>query len=184
MTVPVLLGIVLLVVLVKARQAPEQAAPLERSRAVRVIPVPQVDLVPRVRGYGTVAPGRVWEAVAQVSGKIVETNQKLDEGRFLHAGTTLLHIDPADYALEITQIEGDIAATHAQLAEIEVREQNTRNALAIEKESLQLSNKELRRKRDLVRKGTLPQSDADKEQRNVLAQRQSVTGQENTLKLG
>ncbi len=183
MAVPILVGIVILVVLVKAKQAPEQAAPLERSRAVRVIPVPQVDLVPRVRGYGTVTPGRVWEAVAQVSGKIVETHPKLDEGQFLHAGSTLLRIDPADYKLEITQIQGDIAATHAQLAELDVREQNTRNALAIEKESLQLSERELRRKRDLVKKGTLPQSDADKEQRTVLAQRQSVTGQENTLRL-
>ncbi len=183
MAVPVLVGIVILIVLVKTRQAPEQAAPLERSRAVRVIPVPQVDLVPRVRGYGTVAPGRVWEAVAQVSGKIVETHPKLDEGQFLQAGAALLRIDPADYELEIAQIRGDVAATYAQLAELEVREQNTRHALAIEKESLQLSEKELRRKRDLVKKGTLPQSDADKEQRTVLAQRQSVTGQENTLRL-
>ena len=181
--VPILVGIVILIVLVRARQGPEQAAPEERSRAVRVIPVPQVDLVPHVRGYGTVAPGRVWEAVAQVSGKIVQTHPKLDEGQFLPAAATLLRIDPADYELEIAQIQGDIAATQAQLAELDVREQNTRHALAIEKESLLLSEKELQRKRKLVTKGTLPQSDADKERRTVLAQRQSVTGQENTLRL-
>ncbi len=180
---PVLIGIAILVVLVKTRQAPEQAPPVERSAAVRVVRVPSVNLIPRVLGYGTVAPGKVWEAVAQVSGKIIETNPRLDEGQFLQAGTVLLRIDPTDYRLQVAQIEGDIAATHAQLAELDVRQENTRTALAIEKQSLELSEKELRRKRSLVRKGTVPQSEVDKEERNVLSQRQSVTGQENALKL-
>ena len=156
---------------------------MERSRAARVITVPSVNLIPKVLGYGTVAPGKVWEAVAQVSGKIIETHPKLDEGQFLQAGAVLLRIDPADYELEVAQIEGDIAATRAQLAELEIREQNTRTALAIEKQSLGLSEKELRRKRSLVKKGTVPQSEVDKEERSVLSQRQSVTSQENALKL-
>ena len=53
----------LLVVLIKTSEGPEQAPPIERTTAVRVIQVPEVKLVPRVLAYGEVTPGRVWEAV-------------------------------------------------------------------------------------------------------------------------
>ena len=183
MSIPVLLGLAVFVLLVKTREPPQQAAPQERAHPVRVIPVPSVNLIPRVRAYGTVAPGRVWEAVTQVSGKVVEMHSRLEEGEFLGEGMELLRIDPMDYALAITQIESDIQATRAQLAENQVKEKNTRDALVIEKESLRLSRKELERKRRLVTQGTIPRSEVDKEERTVLAQKQSVTSQENALNL-
>ena len=181
--IPVALGIAALVALLQSRRAPEQVPVQEPSRSVRVISVPSVDLVPKVVGYGTVAPGTVWEAVAQVSGKIIAIHPKLDAGQFLPEGATLLRIDPADFELEIAQIEADIAATRAQLVELDVREENTRTALAIERESLAIGQKELDRKRGLVQRGTVTRSEAEREERTVLAQRQSVTSQENLLRL-
>jgi multidrug efflux system membrane fusion protein len=183
MSIPVLLGLAVFVLLLKTREPPQQAAPQERARPVRVIKVPRVNLIPRVRAYGTVAPGKVWEAVTQVSGKVVEMHPRLEVGEFLGQGAELLRIEPKDYELAITQIESDIQATSAQLAENRIKEKNIREALVIEKESLRLSRKELERKRRLVTQGTIPQSEVDKEERTVLAQKQSVTSQVNALNL-
>ncbi len=181
--IPIVLGIIVVLTLIKMREPPQQFTPEERHWTVRIIEVPRVKLVPRVLAYGAVAPKRVWEAVAQVSGKIVETHLRLHEGEFLGEGMVLLRIDPTDYELAITQIESEILATKAQLAENQVKEKNTRNALVIEKDSLRLSQKELARKRKLVSQGTIPESEVDKEARTVLTQKQSVTSLENSLNL-
>ncbi len=181
--VPILAAVAILVLLVKLREPPEQVALEERVEAVRVITVPRVQLVPRMVAYGTVSPGRVWEAVAQVSGKIIATHSRLEAGDFLSKDALLLRIDPIDYELAITQIQSDIQATQAQIAENRVKEQNTQKALAIEKDSLRLSRNELARRLKLVKQGTIPQSEVDKEERSVLAQKQSVTSLENTLNL-
>ncbi len=181
--VPILAAVAILVLLIKLREPPEQAALEERVEAVRVIAVPRVELVPRMVAYGTVSPGRVWEAVAQVSGKIIATHSRLEAGEFVSKDAILLRIDPTDYELAITQIQSDIQATQAQIVENRVKEQNTQKALAIEKDSLRLSRNELARRLKLVKQGTIPQSEVDKEERSVLAQKQSVTSLENTLNL-
>jgi multidrug efflux system membrane fusion protein len=102
MSIPVLLGLAVFVLLLKTRDPPQQAALQERAHPVRVIKVPRVNLIPRVRAYGTVAPGKVWEAVTQVSGKVIEMHPKLEVGECLGQGTELLHIEPKDYELAIT----------------------------------------------------------------------------------
>ena len=181
--IPILVGLAILVLLVKLREPPVQAAFEEKVQAVRSITIPRVKLVPRMLAYGTVAPGRVWEAVAQVSGKIVAMHSRLEAGEFVGKDEIVLRIDSTDYELAITQIQSDMQATQAQIAENRVKQQNTQKALAIEKDSLRLSRNELARRLKLVKQGTIPQSEVDKEERSVLAQKQSVTSLENTLNL-
>ena len=53
------------------------AAPKEtvqQPTPVRVITMAEVDLVPRVTGYGIVAPAREWRAVARIEGEVIETS--------------------------------------------------------------------------------------------------------------
>ncbi len=180
---PILLGLAILIILVKSRSGPEQAPLTEKTRAVRVIEVPSVTVIPRAVGYGNVEPGMVWEAVAEVSGKIIEIHPKLKKGAILGADTVLLRIDPTDYELAIARTETDIQATQAQLAELQVKEANTRASLKIEQETLGLSEKELERKRKLVAKGTVSRSTVEQEERTVLAQKQSVQSHKNSLNL-
>lgn len=181
--VPVVIGIGLLVTLVMTRQGPRQAALEERRTPVRVLIVPRVDMVPRARAYGTVQPGRSWDAVAEVGGTVVTVHPKLKSGAFLEAGSVLLGIDPTDYELAIAQRHADIAATRAQLLDNEVREANSRRSLAIEKQALELSGKELERRRRLARQGAASQSGVEQQEREVLVQRQNVISHENALAL-
>ncbi len=179
----VAIGIVTLAVLMNTRSTPEQAPLSERTYLARVIEVPSVDVIPRAMGYGNVAPSDVWDAVADVSGRVIEKHPNLRRGNVLPAGTVIVRIDPTEYELALAQIEADIRATTVQLGELEVKEANTRALLKIEQDGLRLSKREVERKRSLADRNTLSRSEYDKEQRNYLAQKQSVRSLQNTLEL-
>ena len=180
---PVLIGIAVLVALVRAREAPTRVPPAEASTKVRVIAAPTVAVVPRVLGYGNVQPGTVWEAVPEVGGKIVEVHPQLKKGAILPKGALLLRIDPTTYRLAVAQIEATLSSVDAELAELGVKDENTRASLAIEERSLALSRKDLERKRRLLERKTVSQAAVDQEERGVLAGLQSVQSLKNTLNL-
>lgn len=180
---PLVLGIIVLMLLIRSRQTPEQAPPGEIPRAMRVMPVPSVTLLPQVEGFGTVEPDTLWEAVAQVSGTVIERHPQLKNGIILPAETVLLRIDPSDYRLALARTETSLQETRAKLAELDIREANIRAALAIEQDALALSEQELSRNRQLTAQGTLPQAELDRQARATLSQRQSVQNQQNALNL-
>lgn len=180
---PILLGVAVIAYFVSQRQAPEIKPPEERARHVRVIEAPEVKIVPRVLGYGTVRPEKVWNAAAQVSGEVVYVHANFKKGAILPAGTEIIRISPADYELTIAQTEANIRASDAKLKELQVSEQNTRLTLEIEQRALELREKELARKQSLLKSGTVAQSAVDQESRDTLAQRQKVQDLNNALRL-
>ncbi len=180
---PILVGAAVLAYFISQRQAPQTKPPEERARHVRVIEAPQVAIVPRVLGYGTVSPEKIWNAAAQVSGEIVYVHKDFKKGAILPADTEILRISPADYELAIAQSEANIRSSGAKLTELEVSEQNTKLALKIEQRALELREKELARKQELLASGTVAQSAVDQEMRDTLTQRQRVQDLENSLRL-
>jgi multidrug efflux pump subunit AcrA (membrane-fusion protein) len=180
---PVLVAIGAAVLLNRGTGPPAQRATEPPARVVRVIQIPGTDVVPRATGYGRVRPERVWEAVAEVSGRIIETHPRLRRGALLPADTLLLRIDPTEYELRESQAQADILSTRAQLAEMAAREANIRASLAIEEESLALRTAEAARKERLAERGTISESELEQEKRNLLTQRQAVQAQQNQLNL-
>lgn len=180
---PVLIGLAVLFYMAGERQAPERKPPEERARAVRVITAEAVALVPRVTGFGSIYPGTVWSAIAQVSGKVVYVHPGLKKGAILPAGTEIVRISPADYELAITRARANILSGEAKLAELKVTQTNTAGLLTIEKSGLELRQEELKRKQDLRARGTVAQSVLELEQRETLAQRKKVQDLENALRL-
>ena len=181
--VPVALGAAVIWYAVQIREEPERLPPEERTTPVRVVTAPAVDVVPRALGYGSVNPGRIWEAVGEVSGTVVYRHPELEKGAILAAGTELLRIDPTDYRLAVAQIEANIRSTEAQLAVLDVRAANTRRSLAIEERSIDLARKELERKQSLVRQGTISQAAVDQEERAALGGEQAVQNLRNSMNL-
>ena len=180
---PILVGVAVLAYFISQRQAPQTKPPEERARHVRVIEAPKVAIVPRVLGFGTVSPEKTWNAAAQVSGEIVHVHEDFKKGAILPANTEILRISAADYDLAIAQAEANIRSSEAKLKELEVSGQNTRLALKIEQRSLELREKELARKQELLASGTVAQSAVDQEARDTLTQRQRVQDLENSLRL-
>ena len=168
---------------IAGRTEPEQAEPIEAARPVRVIEVARGDFVPRALGYGYVQPGSVWDAVAEVAGKVVYRHPDLERGRVLEAGTVILRIDPTDYELAVARNRAALDGVAAQLAELAIRETNTKSLLAIERRALDLSEDDAERKAALLARGNTSQAVADQAEAAVLAQRQEVQNLENQLRL-
>ena len=181
--IPILAGVAALFFLKQNKMEPLQAVSKEQPRLVRIIKAFSTTVVPQAKGHGTVRPSKTWEAVAQVNGKILEKHPSLKKGAILEAGSLLLRIDPTDYQLAIAQTEADIEATKAQLEELSAKEANIRLSLGIEEQALELTKKELERKRRLGKDGSISRSDLESQERLLLTQKQAVQAQRNALNL-
>jgi RND family efflux transporter MFP subunit len=173
---PIAIGIAILVWLAQGREPPARVDADERAHAVRVIEAQALDLTPTAEGYGPVRPAKVWKAVAQVAGRIIEVHPRLRDGEILAAGTELLRIDPIDYELALAQAE-------AELAELVVEEENVRASLEIEERNRGLADQELERLRALSRQRTVSDSDVDQAERAALTTRGAVQTLKNKLTL-
>ena len=179
----ILIGIAVFMVLVKNSSHPVRIVVAEKITSVRVISVPAATVTPQLKATGNVKPSRVWNSVAQVSGKIISLHTRLKQGALITEGEVLLQIDPRDYELAITQAETGIEASRVQQAQIDVQETNTKALLKIEQQSLALAEDEFQRKKKMLKQKTISPSDYGKEQRTLLAQQKSVQSLVNSIKL-
>ena len=180
---PILVGLAVVVLLVLRRESPPRRPVAEMVRTVRVIEVQPLDVIPRALGYGTVQPAEVWQAVAEVRGRVVEVHPDLQAGALIPAGELLLRLDPAEYELQLAQFQADLARVEAQMEELEVQESNDRASLEIEEASLLLAEAERERLESLVDRQAISAAEVDLQRRTVLTQRQQVQRLQNSLQL-
>ncbi len=179
--IPIIMAVLVIFMLFKSKSGPQKKEVRETSKAMRVIQVPTVDLIPRVIGFGTAEPGNIWRAVAEVKGRVLEVHPDLKAGALLKEGTVLLKIDPIEYELVVASLIAGIDQVKADLAELQAQKENTTIALEIEKRSLALAEQSLGRKKNALKNRTISADDVDKEERNVLSQLQNVQNLQNTL---
>lgn len=179
----ILIGVVVFVLLLKNSSQPVQLEVAEKATAVRVIEVPETTVIPSLSATGNVEPSRVWNSVAQVSGKVVALHPRLKRGALIKQGEVLLQIDPSDYELAITQAEAGLESIRVQQAQVDVQLANAEALLVIEKEALALAESELQRKQKMLKSDSISQSELGKEQRSLLAQQKSVQSLINSIKL-
>ena len=180
---PIVIGVAILAYVVANKAPPPRAPASELIRHVRVISVAEMSVVPRILGYGSIKPEKIWTASAEVGGRVTYVHPDFKKGAILSAGTEIIRISPADYELAITQAEANINAIDAQLTELDVNEQNTGESLKIEERALEVNEKELARKRSLLKRSNISQAAVDQEQRSSLAQRRKVQDLKNALRL-
>lgn len=168
------LGVFAMMYLVGTRQQPKQVPVAERAVTVKYIPVPQIDLIPLASGYGYVQPGKNWEAVAEVSGRITQMRDPLKKGDFVSKDDLLFQIEPDSSRLLVQQYEADILNTQAQLAELDQVEKETLRKLETEKKALEINRAELQRQQKLADEGVIALSQLDKEKLNLLARMNTV----------
>ncbi len=173
---PIAIGIAIFSNLTGNKQPPQQVETPTPPQAVRTLTVPQLDLRPVAEGYGSVQPAKVWSAIAQVSGRVIEMHPRLRDGEIIAAGELLYRIDPVDYELAREQLK-------AELAELEVNQLNTIELLNIEQRNLQLAQRELERLQSLAKQGNISRSSADSAERTMLNSRTAVQNLSNTLAL-
>jgi len=165
-------------------RAPPPRNPLaERATAVRVIIAQPQPFVPRITGYGVVAPLHSYQAIARVAATAEYVNPGLKKGAILPAGAVLLRLDQADVTLSIAQAKANIRAAKAKLAELVLSEKNQHAAIDFENETLAIKARDLARLRKLAETGVVSKSSRDAAQVAWLAQRQKVLSLTNALSL-
>lgn len=178
---PLAVGVVVFVLMQRARTDPTRAPVEERGHVVRTAVVQELEATPTARGYGVVRSSREWSLVAEVSGRVIELHDDLEEGRIIEEGTKLIKIDPRGFELSASQQKAIVANAKAQLSELKTREKNTRASLAIAERSLALAKKELERVQALERSGAASASEVDNAEAKYLGEQQNVQNYENTL---
>lgn len=181
--IPVLLGILAFIIIARKTKEPNRPQISEMSRSVSVVQVKQTTIVPRVKGYGYVEPTETWEAVPEVSGRVVEMHPELKKGVFLKKGDVLLRLDPQSYDFAESRGRASVMSVEAQLRELAQQRENTERLLEIEQKALALARKEMTRKRDLHQQGFLSQSELEQEEKMLLSQETAIKNLVNTLAL-
>lgn len=180
---PVAVGAVIFTLVVSGKEPPAARPLQEHAYNVRIIITPVVDFVPRATGYGFVEPELVWDAVAEVEGRIVAMHPELRRGAIIPKGELLMRIDPAQRLTATAQSEADVSLLLASLEELDQTEANLQRQLAVEQETLNISLKELERRQRLVAQGVISESEVDLERQNYLRQKKAVQEIENQLAL-
>ncbi len=180
---PVIVGILIVVYFRSTARSPGRRPPSETARVLRVIEAPQVDVIPRVRGYGTARPAQVWRAVAEVRGRVTEVPPELKQGAFLAVDDVVLRIDPREYELEVAQLDAQIAEGQSRLNELDTQAENDRASLTIEQDSLGLAQRDLEHVQGLSKKDMAADTELRSQQRSMLAQQQKVQALKNALNL-
>ncbi|NNN62270.1 efflux RND transporter periplasmic adaptor subunit [Vibrio sp. A11] len=170
------MGMVLLVFFVVNSQPPERSDTPPLPTAVAVIEAQPLAFRLEARGHGVARPVETWQAVANVSGRVVARHPNLESGSLLREGTLLLALDPSRYELAIAEAE-------AELTQLEAEEANTRRLLDLERQALDLAEQELTRIERLAATGSVSTSQRDAQRRSTVGQRQAVATLENTLAL-
>lgn len=170
----VLIGVLFLVVMVKTKSGPKVMDISERIIPVRTIDVPEIAVIPRAIGYGFVQPGQVWEAVAEVGGKIVELHPDLKRGNIIAKDTVLLRVDPAESGFVRGQSEAGVETALAAIRKLDQQEKDVRRQLDVEKGKLALNLKDLERQRTLKEQGVVTASELDRQEQSYLTQRNAV----------
>lgn len=176
---PVVLGFAVLLTQVAGRGSPVHNASTERAQAVRTIVVAPMVLRPRAAGFGFVQPATLWQGVAQVNGRIVEKNPLAMRGNLVPEGEVLFRIDRTDYVLALDRARANLASVKAQLAQLAVEEKSLASLLEIERQSLALLTRDVKRQRTLAKRGSASAARADEALRAQLNQRLKVVDMTN-----
>ena len=133
----------------------------ERARAVAAATVQIADVQPSISAYGEVVAERDVELRALVAGPVVAVGKNFVNGGTVRAGDLLVEIDPFEYRAAVTEAEASLAEARAQRAETEAELGAERAGLVEERTQLELAERELERRQDLLAKGTAAQKSVD-----------------------
>lgn len=179
--IPVFISVVIVMALIQSKSEPLRSDLLERAVAVRTMTVEPVDFWPRVSGYGLVEPGKTWQAIAETAGKIIARNEKLVPGSFISADEELIRIDPKKAEFALAKAEAAIDGIEMKLVELEVNKKNLEAFITIEKNNLDLTEKDLERGKMLLSKKAESQASVDQKHKVYYQQLAKVQTLKNSL---
>jgi multidrug efflux pump subunit AcrA (membrane-fusion protein) len=178
-----LLGLLVLIIAIALKPSPPVNMSHSRAVLVDVVALNKISLAPSIEGFGRVAPKQAWDAISEVSGKVIFRHPQLESGRMLPKGLKILAIDPLEYQLKLAQTQAALNATVAQLARLEQQQRNLHSSLKIESQKLALTEQEYQRKLSLKKRQLVSSSELEAQHQSLLVQSKLVEDLQNSLKL-
>ena len=133
----------------------------ERARPIAAATVRITDVQPSISAYGEVVAQRDVELRALVAGPVVAVGEHFVNGGTVRAGDLLVEIDPFEYRAAVTEAEASLAEARAQRAETEAELGAEAAGLVEERTQLELAERQLERRRDLLAKGSGAEKSVD-----------------------
>ena len=133
----------------------------ERARPIAAATVRIADVQPSISAYGEVVAQRDVELRALVAGPVVAVGENFVNGGTVRAGDLLVEIDPFEYRAAVTEAEASLAEARAQRAETEAELGAEAAGLIEERTQLELAERQLERRRDLLAKGSGAEKSVD-----------------------
>ncbi len=150
---------------------------------VEVFEIEAADYQVVVESQGTVMPHIQSTLVSEVTGRVIEVAANFRNGRFFALNEVLVRVDPAEYQLALANIEASLAGATARLVELATTAENLKKSEEIEKQHLDLAERQFRRHSKLRKQGTVAQSVLEQSEREYLLRRASLQNLQNSLQL-
>ena len=131
--------------LAASKTGPVPKAPLEKRLTVTTLPIQKQTVAIRVNGYGQVAPIHLMEICPEISGKIIEVNEHLEQGEIIRQGDVLFRLNPIDYEIQARKAAIAVSLKENQLAQLRVEFRNDQARLSSVKRNTLLANAEFSR---------------------------------------
>lgn len=161
-------GIVALLWLRQQREPPAKTTRPPEPAAVRTTVVgPVVDEL-TLEASGVVAPLRVTQLAAAVPGRVIAKEKVAESGRFVGASALLLTIDRKPYRLAVAARQAETARLAAEMERLALEETQTQQLLKLAAQQRALSEKEVRRQQDLLRRKATSSAEIDAARQAVL----------------
>ena len=154
------------IIVVKTGPMPMRKPPQESVQKVTAIKAVEIPFSPVIHGFGEAKPDKTWSAITQISGKIIELNPNLQNGKFLHKGDLIAKIDDTEYRLAIDKAKAESTKIQADMEQLNVKKQNLASQKAILDADKNISDQEL-----------------EKEELTVLQQENTITSLQSEINL-
>ena len=174
-------AIIIVILAVKLKSPIEHKNKGYPEKSVEVISINKIPFRARVTAFGNVKPAILLKSKSEVSGKVSYIHPELKQGASLEKGTVVLRIEPTTFEISLNQSEAGLAGSLSSLVQLDVEEKNTKLALEIAQEKLDVGLVELERIRSIWEKRLIAKTTLDKEEQTVLSLRQQVQDIEGKL---
>ena len=171
------------IIVVKTGPRPMRKPPQESVQKVTAIKAVEIPFSPVIHGFGEAKPDKTWSAITQISGKIIELNPNLQNGKFLHKGDLIAKIDDTEYRLAIDKAKAESTKIQADMEQLNVKKQNLASQKAILDKMLTLNKKNLERNRLLNADKNISDQELEKEELTVLQQENTITSLQSEINL-
>jgi len=173
---PIAMSIGVVVLIISSQKNEPVEINIEREKGPLVV-IEQAKLArldPLVSGFGRAKPVASWDAISEVSGRVIYQHPDLKKGAFIPKDTIVLKIDPIDYELALIQSQADLQTQKMEIKRVALNEQQYKRSLQIETSRLALTKKELARIETLQKKGVSSKSSLEDQRNTVLSQEKIV----------